>query len=550
MSWPRDTGGGGAGDVTKTELAQPDGSTLVGNVGLGGIPETVATALANIQNVRRADISNIMTQDGVMIVGTGDSLLANAIDFGPGTDVAGNAYDNPQGMMSWAFMMRDACYASDPFFVSSDDLVISGTVAGFNQAPEYLFPFNNRYKQFLAGEGDVVGIGVQNVPRRIYTTVTLLFATSMLGNACGNVDVYVDDVFNKTINLDGSTRQYNGTEMVSVPVPNGRISLRNFKNPDGTAPATPVGAFILGITHRNVTVKMTGHGGWTSKNILDDFDQRIGQYAPDVLFMVIGANDMNSQTPGEQQTPDEYYANVTEIVARARALKPLCEVVLMSAPPAAIAGAESKTSIVPWANQPVYAWLKKLQQVAVECNGFYLDLYDLLGPMPPEQYRYDAIHFNKSGNNIVYRAVKNLVFMSLPESREVYADATYNCSGNRETPYALTSYDGALVTHNGINWVITSDPGGIVGRVFKPGSDDSEIEFLFSVSHYVVSFEQYGKAGPWLMPRPYISYVLNQGPMGRAGYVIGNASVSPIAPITLADLTGCSFFIKFALRSK
>jgi len=535
--------------ITSAELGVHDGASRIGTIGAGGVPETVAETLGNIQHVRRADISTLLTIDGPKVIG-GDSTSFSAYGFGDGLDPGGNAYDNPPGLMSWAHMLRDACYASDPFFISTEKLVVKGANGFFNSSSQYTFPFNNRYKQFLATNAQRVQITLRDrVPSNIYGTAVLLFAKNPADNRCGNVDIYVDGVFNQTINLDGKNGPFRGHDMVRAVVPSGVITLQNFKNPDGTPAAAAVGAFILGVTHHNPSIHLTGHGGWTAKNTLDDYGMRIGRYAPDVLFLALGANDMLSADPAQQRTPEQFYNDLVSIVSMTRELKPNSEIVFISPPPSSSFNAETKTSIVGWAGLPVFAWLKKIQQVAREYGCFYLDLYDVLGHIPRSIWRFDNIHFTKVGNNIVYRALKDLVFPSMPEPRDVFIDALFN-NGTSGLPYALPNFDGVLCHHDGMKWVVDSDASGIVESITQPREFDYEVQVLYSNSHYLVGFEHFGPSDRWFGARPYTASYYNSRQGLDAFYIADMRSV-PVAELASKEvLAGAQFFLRFALRSR
>lgn len=529
--------------ATKEELAQQAGSSMIGNLGEGAVPETLSESLGNMQHVRRADISSLLTRDGVVVFG-GDSLGFDAYPFGDGLNPGGNAYDNPPGLMSPAHMVRDACYASDPFFMSVEKLVVKGANGIFNSATEYTLPFNNRFKQFLAANQQQVQITLRDrVPTNTFGNAVLLFAKSPADNRCGNIDIFVDGAFNQTINLDGRGGLFRGYEMVRAIVPSGVVTLRNFTNPDGSPAQTPVGAFLLGVTHQNPTFHLTAHGGWTAKNILDDFGMRIGRYAPDVLFLIIGANDIHTN-----RTPEQFYADLVGIVTQTRALKAKCEIILISSPPCSTNGAETKTAVIPWAGRPVYAWLKMMEQVAREFGCFYLDLYAVFGNIPREVWRFDNIHWNKIGCNIAYRALKELVFPSMPEPKDVVLDALFS-NGNTGMPFTLPNFEGVLCHHDGDKWIIDSDIGGLVEQIYQPGAAEYEVQIAYSSSHYLISFEHFGSSNNCFIARPYIaSYANSHG--GLDGFYLSDAAQSPLALATKAALAGAQFFMKFALRSR
>jgi lysophospholipase L1-like esterase len=73
--------------------------------------------------------------------------------------------------------------------------------------------------------------------------------------------------------------------------------------------------YELGRT-RDIVIK-TGISGRTSRQVLDDFDWCVSQFAPDVVFYMVGMNDARSPM---QQGPDGFHAALRELVKRTRAL--------------------------------------------------------------------------------------------------------------------------------------------------------------------------------------------------------------------------------------
>lgn len=76
--------------------------------------------------------------------------------------------------------------------------------------------------------------------------------------------------------------------------------------------------FSLPINHINVAV-----GGWSSKNGIDNFNEKVLPYESDLMILGFGMND--GRTP-----PEEYYKNVEEIIIAFRAKNPKSEIVLLS----------------------------------------------------------------------------------------------------------------------------------------------------------------------------------------------------------------------------
>jgi lysophospholipase L1-like esterase len=57
----------------------------------------------------------------------------------------------------------------------------------------------------------------------------------------------------------------------------------------------------------------TAISGNNSRDLLEDFEWRVAQFAPQVVFVMIGMNDASPERP---VAPDEFRANVTELCGR------------------------------------------------------------------------------------------------------------------------------------------------------------------------------------------------------------------------------------------
>jgi lysophospholipase L1-like esterase len=67
------------------------------------------------------------------------------------------------------------------------------------------------------------------------------------------------------------------------------------------------------LNRRRDVVINTAISGNKSRDLLADFDWRVGQFAPHVVFVMIGMNDASPERP---VTPELFRANVTELCQR------------------------------------------------------------------------------------------------------------------------------------------------------------------------------------------------------------------------------------------
>lgn len=168
---------------------------------------------------------------------------------------------------------------------------------------------------------------------------------------------------------------------------------------------------IIGYTTVHAKVDITAHGGWTSGQVLLDFDNMIGHHTPDLVFIQLGANDM-----GTGVSLATFKANVESIITRTREIKPNSDIVLASTTP---------TDIFPNRWGGARGHIHGLYQLAVKHQCYFVDLYDVFGTVDTAIWRYDNVHTTIVGGNYVFRHLRDLVFPSIKTAEGYIADARF-----------------------------------------------------------------------------------------------------------------------------
>lgn len=392
-------------------LGVAGGAALVGYK--GGTVEAALDA-ASARNVAGIDLSALIQLDERTVVMTGDSLLANAYQFAPGLEPGNYAYKNPYGLQAWGHMLRDSIYASTlPFtFATEAEIEFTKGVSRYpNVNPAYVAPFNGNLETFLVQSAvDEIRIRTNFIAPNSAVRVMFFTGNQTQFPNIAKFDLYADDEFIRTVDLAGNPDFYRGAYQLNIDAKTGSnsITLKNIRCSNGQAGAAAVQ--IIGYTAARVNVHMTGHGGWSSGQILDDYQNMVGQYAPDDLFYIVGANDLGLGIP--VATTKE---NIEALIVAVRTAKPAANIVLISTTPmtefpiSGVAGDQ----------------LQMMRELAEKYGGYFVNLYDVLGKMSPAHWRADNVHTTIAGGNYIYQAVRNMVYPSMKTNPSYLARAEY-----------------------------------------------------------------------------------------------------------------------------
>jgi len=359
------------------------------------------------------DISAKLEADGYTVVITGDSLSFN--NYGYNFPYELNAYECYPGIRSWSFMLRDFIHTCDPCFVYGDNIsyVIKAGSPVISKTTENSFvaPFNGRVAKISPQtSADIIGFSVRSA--NVQSPKTVIY---MMHNAEGDdfkFDVYADNgsgpELQSVVVIGNSTNYKNLSpfELVLSKYSSAdkplKITFQNFRNVDDSSLVSPPGSFYVNaVGTKKTTVKMTGKGGATSADILAEYEARIGQYAPDILVLQIGANDRLSLTL------DEHVENLNDIIQNAKLSNPNIQVILMNSTPGnpALLPNHYPDNVV-FNGYTMRDMVEAEKRVAVENDALFLDVYRYF--YNDKNYLFDQIHLSRLGNTMIFKAFVSL----------------------------------------------------------------------------------------------------------------------------------------------
>ena len=150
----------------------------------------------------------------------------------------------------------------------------------------------------------------------------------------------------------------------------------------------------------------SGVGGNTTDDILEDMQQRVYQYNPSKVFLLIGTNDLQ-----DGKTPDEIFENIKRIVEGIQENRPEAKIYLESIDPVnrnfENSGAQDRH------NEDIKEINKKIEEYCMEEDLTYIDLYSVLedenGDLRAE-YTNEGLHLSEEGYDIVTETLKKYLY--------------------------------------------------------------------------------------------------------------------------------------------
>ena len=146
----------------------------------------------------------------------------------------------------------------------------------------------------------------------------------------------------------------------------------------------------------------SGISGNTTKDILNDMKNRVYNYNPSKVFLLIGINDL-----GNQKSADEIVSNIKEIIANINNNKPNAEIYIESIFP--INKNIDEDLIKVKDNNSVIEVNKLLEKYCDEKGYTYINIYNKLLDEDgnfSEEYSVDGLHPTVKGYEIITKELK------------------------------------------------------------------------------------------------------------------------------------------------
>lgn len=505
------------GDLAGSNSTVPVGGILAKDLVNIGIRDGIET-----------DLSGLWQLDGTKTVITGDSLSFNFYGYVSG--YRAEPWDCPHGMRSWSFLLRDAIHMQDKDFVYGDSVlgvVTAGNITVTHALPNFTLGFNNRFSLLDVTSANAVFEFM--VSKSNLLTDKIVLHLARIPSFAGRFDVYTDngagEVYAASVNMVPAT-DYLGYEPIIINVPYSvsgshpnrpaKIIFKNWLASGGGAFPGQVKVALMGVGSKNTPVYLTGHGGYTAQMIASEYELRIGRYDPDVLIVIVGANDRYTLSPAQ------YESGYRNIITQALAENPQMRIVLMGAMPATDAGYVPESAV--WNGYTMKEFLDVPARLAREFKLQYIDNYRAMLPRYASNL-FDNVHLNFAGNTALFGVVAGeLLRTPQPSIGHLNGISTYGFDSggsllgkqainNDKTPAQNFFESFVTATISGGSWTI--DEGQDSRKVVKSISIPADGRLMITTNYHLrastliptaldVSAEQVGSSSTGLVtPRVF-----------------------------------------------
>jgi lysophospholipase L1-like esterase len=406
-------------------------------------------------------------------------------------------------------MIRDAIHRNDKYFTSYEDLLylvsnVTTMQIIINRATVNTTPFNNRY---LSTKTNVNSDSITFYYKHSnHTNKAVLYLFCNPNNTSCTFDVYVDGILKTTVNNNGTGKNYQGFEPLYITLDvtgdniEHEIKFTNFTQ-NATTPDLNgyCQVYLQAIGSKLTNVYLTGKGSQTTQFFIDNINDRILQYNPDLFIFIIGANDRASLSP------EQFDTNLRSILTQVRTLRPNCQIMLLSPTDSQNDSDETLNNGTYIPNSITNEYIEKMREIAIDFNCYFLDLVKLFANIPRNEWRYDNVHMTKYGNTILARTVLNLIMPNgLYDKSMVDSNISYNSGKISKLPEQIHGW--AYIAWNGSAWVVSaaSNDGSILAATKKDIYKISlQLKYTIGTFLYGFNANQFGSVGNILSTRIY-----------------------------------------------
>ena len=155
--------------------------------------------------------------------------------------------------------------------------------------------------------------------------------------------------------------------------------------------------------YEGLPVVNSGIDGNDTQDILDDMENRVYQYNPSKVFLLIGTNDID-----HGDSLDSIVDNIEKILLEIRENRPYAELYLESIYPVM----EGEKAVNSRTNEKIMTINDKLEEFCEKEQITYIDMFDLLVDSSSEKvqinpkYTKDGLHLSDEGYDVVTNEVK------------------------------------------------------------------------------------------------------------------------------------------------
>ncbi len=323
--------------------------------------------------VNKSDYSYVLSNKKSVVI-TGDSLAYNRYDF---MNIPKNdAYLCYPGMKSWSFLLRDYLITNQLGFISGRELL-----SKFQTNVTFFCESSFMTTVPFMMDGACITLK-QDESISLNTGSGYLF---LLTDPINGGEVTIDQ---QVIETTGNKNMFLGYDIICIPVTNGVITCKVDK----------MRLNIIGFSTVGTMTFLTGSGSKTTKWLADNLKERVLKYKPDLLIVIIGANDRNNSTPKESHDSLQYIIK-----------KSNCDIILLTSPHSTTSDPDNGNIYLPnpLKTKPI---IDCQYNLCKENDLTLVDLFKLFSGIDSKDWRYDNVHLSRKGNKQLFTYLINELF--------------------------------------------------------------------------------------------------------------------------------------------
>ncbi len=341
----------------------------------------------------------LLQQQNLTVVITGDSLSFNR--YGYNTHTWGDAHECGAGMPSWSFKLRDQLYKSDPQFISASQIkfncpTFSHLIPTTTHEP-YTALFNDDVQSALPIKKMEFTLPLQG-------DQIVLYLQQRLDSPC-KFDIAVDGKVVLTgVDTGGNPHHHVGYAPMLLRLPCDPHLAKHkitFINISGSSPVITIAG--AGVAYKNVV--LTGRGSMCTDFFIENFEERIGRYKPDLLLLTLGANDRG------HHSKHQFAAHLKQLLTLIFNRVPHCRLLFLL-PTSAHDPKDPESDALPYCSLAKAEEYNALTEQI--CHDFTaqtdakietMRISSLFDDHDVDVWRFDNVHLNPYGNDILHNAV-------------------------------------------------------------------------------------------------------------------------------------------------
>lgn len=319
--------------------------------------------------LNKKDFSYVLKNKSNIVI-TGDSLAYNRYGFM--NEPRMDAWQCYAGMKSWSFLLRDYIILNQSDFIKGRDVL-------FDKKVEYKFFSESKFECIVPFLYEGICVELEKDSLTKIKNISNKYMYILTDPNYGGL-IEVDNII---YDISGDREKYFGYDIKIIPIKNGTIKSIN----------SNVRLNIIGFSEIGSQIFLTGSGSKTTKWLYDNLNERVLDYNPDLLIMIIGANDRS------KSNVHEAHDSLINILNTCK-----CDVIIISSPHSSTTDPNNGSIYLP-DEKITKPLINNMYKIVKEKSISFIDLFKTFNGIESSIWRIDNVHFTIDGNKILFNEI-------------------------------------------------------------------------------------------------------------------------------------------------